>query len=97
MFNRITSATARPQLRSKVRLRVDPRTGHDILLYPERGLELNQTGTEIARLCTGVMTIADIEHHLARRYSDISPDEIRREVLYFLNALVGRGLIVCHD
>jgi hypothetical protein len=43
------------------------------------------------------MTIADIEHHLARRYSDISPDEIRREVLYFLNALVGRGLIVCHD
>src|SRR5438093_13532106 len=50
----MTSATARPQLSRKVRLRFDRRTGRYMLLYPETGLELNRTATEIACLCNVV-------------------------------------------
>ena len=93
MMNSMANGTARPRFRSKVRLRLDRHTGQYILLYPERGLELNQTAAEIARLCTGEWTINAIEQHLARTYVDVSPHEIKREVLQFLNALAGRGLM----
>jgi len=89
----MTSATARPQLSRKVRLRFDRRTGRYMLLYPETGLELNRTATEIACLCTGECTIDDIAQHLARIYVDLSTAEITRNVHDFLNTLAGRGLL----
>lgn len=93
MINSMTSATTKPRLNPKVRLRLDRRTGRYLLLYPERGLELNTTATEIARLCTGEWTIDDIADHLARIYVDVSPDDITRDLQDFLNALAGRGLL----
>ena len=89
----MTSATARPQLSRKVRLRFDRRTGRYMLLYPETGLELNRTATEIACLCTGECTIDDIAQHLAQIHTEISPVEITRDVLDFLKTLAGRGLL----
>jgi len=62
-------------------------------LYPERGLELNNTATAIARLCTGEWTIDEMLNHLARAYDDVSPNEIRREVCEFLDVLADRGLL----
>jgi coenzyme PQQ biosynthesis protein PqqD len=76
-----------------VRLRLDRRTGRYLLLYPERGLELNKTATEIARLCTGEWTIDDIVDQLARTYGDVSSEDMRRELQEFLHSLVGRGLL----
>jgi coenzyme PQQ biosynthesis protein PqqD len=64
-----------------------------LLLYPERGLELNKTASEIARLCTGEWTVDEIVLHLARRYVDVSSGEIKRHVGNFLAALAGRGLL----
>jgi len=89
----MTSATARPRLSPKVRLRFDRQTGRSLLLYPERGLELNETATEIARLCTGEWTVDDMTQHLARVYVDVSPVDIARDVHDFLTALANRGLL----
>ena len=85
--------TVKPRLRPKVRLRFDRRTGRHLLLYPEMGLELNNTATAIARLCTGEWTIDDMVDHLTRAYDDVAPSEVRREVCEFLEALAGRGLL----
>lgn len=87
-------ATVKPRLSPKVRLRFDRRTGHYLLLYPETGLELNDTATAIARLCTGEWTIDDMVDHLTRAYDDASPHEIRRELCGFLDVLADRGLLL---
>ena len=86
--------TVRPRLSQKVRLRFDRLTGRHLLLYPETGLELNNTATAIARLCTGEWTIDDMVDHLTRAYDDVSPHEIRREVCGFLDVLADRGVLL---
>jgi coenzyme PQQ biosynthesis protein PqqD len=89
----MTLTTIRPRLSQKVRLRFDRRTGRHLLLYPETGIELNNTATAIARLCTGERTIDEIVDHLTGAYDDASPHEIRREVCGFLDLLADRGLL----
>jgi coenzyme PQQ biosynthesis protein PqqD len=90
----MSSVNTRPRLSPKVRLRLDRRTDRYLLLYPERGLELNKTATEIARLCTGAWTIDDMVDQLARTYGDVSSEDMRRELQDFLNSLAGRGLLL---
>lgn len=89
----MTLATVRPRLSPKVRLRFDRRTGRHLLLYPETGLELNDTATAIARLCTGEWTIDEMVDQLTRAYDDASPDEITRAVRAVLGVLTDRGLL----
>ncbi|MGE3559759.1 MAG: pyrroloquinoline quinone biosynthesis peptide chaperone PqqD [Nitrospira sp.] len=84
--------TIRPRLSPKVRLRFDRRTGRYLLLYPETGLELNETATAIVRLCTGERTIEDIVDHLTRSYDDASRGEISGAVRKLLAVLADRGL-----
>ncbi len=86
-------STARPRLSAKVRLRFDRRTGRTLLLYPETGLELNRTATEIAELCRGDRTVDDIIGLVALRYGDCSPLDLKRDVETFLDTLAGRGLL----
>ena len=85
--------SSRPRLSPKVRLRFDRRTGHDLLLYPETGLDLNETAAKIARLCTGENAVEDIVHHLALIYDDVPSTIIEQDVNAFLNALAERGLL----
>ncbi|MGE0468278.1 MAG: pyrroloquinoline quinone biosynthesis peptide chaperone PqqD [Nitrospira sp.] len=89
----MTLVTIRPRLSPKVRLRFDRRTGCHLLVYPETGLELNDTATAIVRLCTGERTIEDMVDHLARAYGQAPPGEIRRAVCGFLRVLGDRGLL----
>ena len=93
MTNGMTGDIARPQLSPKVRLRFDRRTGRYLLLYPETGLELSRTATEIARLCTGEWTVDEIAQHLAQIHGEISVVQITRDVRGFLKTLAGRGLV----
>ena len=93
MTNRMTGDIARPQLSPKVRLRFDLRTGRYLLLYPETGLDLSRTATEIARLCTGEWTVDEIAQYLAQIHTEVSPGEITRDVRDFLTTLAGRGLV----
>lgn len=83
----------RPVLASKARLRKDGKTGRYLLLYPERGMELNATGVEIVRLCDGQSTVSDIVAALAGRYVSTPPDIVETEVLSFLGALQERALL----
>ena len=89
----MTLMTTRPRLSRKVRLRFDRRTGRHLLLYPETGLELNDTATAIVRLCTGERSIDDIVDHLTGSYRDASPGKISRAVREFLAVLADRGLL----
>ena len=93
MTNSMICDIARPQLNPKVRLRFDQRTGRYLLLYPETGLELSRTATEVARLCTGEWTVDEIAQHLGQIHTEISPVEITRDVVDFLKTLAGRGLL----
>ena len=93
MLNSMTGDRARPRLSPKVCLRADRLTGRELLLYPETGLELNRTATEIARLCTGERTVDDIARQLAHRYTHVSLVDITQEVREFLKTLADRGLL----
>lgn len=85
--------TSRPRLASKAKLRLDRRTGRTMLLYPEKGLVLSPTATEILKLCTGEWTVAGIVAALAARYTDQPAVVIEREVVEFLGAMAARGLV----
>ena len=86
-------ADARPRLAAKARIRFDRRTERYLLLYPERGLELNPTAADIARLCTGEHTVSEIAERLADKYPAQPRPAIEHEMLEFLDALAERGLV----
>lgn len=83
----------RPRLNPKVRLRMDRRTGRYLLLFPEAGLDLNATGSDILRRCTGEQTTDDIIQALADTHAGVAPAEIARDVRAFVMTLAERGLI----
>jgi len=84
---------ARPRLASKARLRFDKRTEQYVLLYPEKGLLLNRTGSSILLQCTGDNTVQLIIDRLGAEHDAGAPDVIGAEVLSFLGSLIDRGLV----
>lgn len=88
------TAGSRPRLATKARLRVDPRSGKHMLLYPERGLELSESAARIAKLCGQGLTVAGIVEKLAAQFADADHQRIEDEVLKFLRSLDERGLLV---
>jgi coenzyme PQQ biosynthesis protein PqqD len=88
----VISADTRPRIAAKARLRYDRKTGRTMLLYPEKGLVLNPTAAEIAKLCTGEHSVAVIVAKLGSQYGKDTAS-IEHEVLAFLSALADRGLL----
>lgn len=86
------SRDIRPRLAAKARLRYDRKSDRHMLLYPERGLVLNATGTDIVQLCTGEHTVGVIVEKLAAKYGRES-SAVEPEVMAFLGALAERGLL----
>ena len=82
----------RPRLAAKVRLRYDRKAERTMLLYPERGLVLNPTAADVAKLCTGEHTVSAIITRLSAQYGQDAAT-VEREVLGFLAALKERGLV----
>lgn len=81
-----------PRLAAKVRLRFDRHSGQHLLLYPERGMQLDATAAEILQLCDGSRTIAAVAGELAQRHHH--PDgAVESDVLRFLQQLSDRCLI----
>jgi coenzyme PQQ biosynthesis protein PqqD len=89
----VIPATGKPALAPKARLRFDRVSGGYMLLYPERGLALNGTAASILKLCDGERTLESIVIELHQQYVDRSGDEVRAEVVEFLEELVKRGLL----
>jgi coenzyme PQQ biosynthesis protein PqqD len=84
---------ARPALAPKARLRFDRTSGGYLLLYPERGLALNATAASILKLCDGALTVDGVVAKLQVEYADRSAEELRRDVLEFLEEMARRGLV----
>jgi pyrroloquinoline quinone biosynthesis protein D len=82
----------KPKLAPKSKLRLDPKTGKYILLYPEKGLLLNPTGAAILKLCDGERSLAAIIAALAVEFQS-DADVLRVEVLTFVQGLLDRGLL----
>ena len=83
----------RPRLARKARLRFDRKAERYMLLYPEKGLVLNDTATAVVKLCTGEHTVQDIIDALAATYQAQPREAIEREVLNFLAAMAERALL----
>ena len=82
---------ARPKLAPKARLRTDPVTGKKLVVYPERGLALNETGAEIVELCDGARCVREIIAALAERHGP--SESLRDDVRAFLQELADRNLL----
>ena len=82
----------RLNLASKVRIRYDRKAERFMLLYPERGLVLDEIAAEVVRLCVSGRTVgAVIEELASRRGQDRS--RLEHEVTRLLNSLLARGLL----
>jgi len=77
-----------PKLGKKARLRWDARSEQYMLVYPERGLLLNKTATEIVKLCDGTRSVEEIVATFAGR-----GDLACGEVSHFLEELKSRNLL----
>lgn len=86
------SRNAIPRLASKVRLRFDRHSGQHLLLYPERGMQLDPHAAEILQLCDGTRTIATVAAELAQRHHH-EVSTVESDVLAFLQQLQDRCLI----
>ena len=81
-----------PRLAPKVRLRFDRHSGQHLLLYPERGMQLDARAAEILQLCDGSRSIAGVAAELAQRHHHpVAAIEV--DVLAFLQQLQDRCLI----
>jgi len=92
MSRSVISFESRPRLAAKARVRLDRQTGRYVLLYPERGLELNSTAAEIVKLCTGEYSVDDIIARLIATRVGVRAD-VERDVVDFLDRLGARGLL----
>jgi pyrroloquinoline quinone biosynthesis protein D len=88
-----TPASARPRLASKARLHFDRHAQKHMLLYPERGMVLNETAVSILQLCTGEHTVEQIVERLHAASGGATREEVERDVQQFLDALRERALI----
>jgi pyrroloquinoline quinone biosynthesis protein D len=86
-------AGARPQLASKARLRFDRHTARHMLVYPDRGMELNASAAAILELCTGERSVAEIVDTLHARAATAAREDVERDVCAFLQSMLERRLI----
>jgi len=85
--------SAKPKLARKAVLRWDRFSGRNMLLYPERGLSLNEVASAIVRRCDGEHTVEAIIAELESSFRGAEEGCVERDVLEFLDQLVERGLL----
>jgi pyrroloquinoline quinone biosynthesis protein D len=85
---------ARPlRLARKARLRFDARSGRHLLLYPERGLELDESAARVAALLGQGLSAKALVDRLAAAHPAEPRARIEADVMAFLCALDERGLL----
>ena len=89
----IILASTIPKLAKKARLKLDRHSGKTMLIYPERGLELNDEAAAIATKLDGTRSIAVIADELAAEHAGAERAVIERDVVAFVRSLVEKGLI----
>jgi pyrroloquinoline quinone biosynthesis protein D len=74
-------------------LKWDAREKRYLLLYPERGLALSDTASEILKLCDGNHPVEAIVTELAASRPATRVETIRDDVLAFLGEMAKRGIV----
>jgi coenzyme PQQ biosynthesis protein PqqD len=78
-----------PKLAKKARLRFDRHSGGHMIIYPERGLALNDSAAAIAKRCDGTRTIAEIASELGHE----AGKDVTADVIAFIEQLEKKGLL----
>jgi coenzyme PQQ biosynthesis protein PqqD len=79
-----------PKLARKARLRFDRHSGKHMIVYPERGLVLNDSAVEIAKRCDGTRSVAVIVDELTAAFG---AGTIEQDVVAFVEDLRKKGLL----
>jgi coenzyme PQQ biosynthesis protein PqqD len=83
-----------PKIARRARMQWDAPESRWMLLYPERGLALNETAALVVKLCDGSRSVDEIIASLAAQSKDRgSVAEIDRDVRQFLARLTEKNLI----
>lgn len=90
-----------PKLAAKARLTFDRHDKKHVLLYPERGLVLNESGAAIVKLLDGTRTLARIIDDLCADHASPVEEnsapppraEVAADVLAFVAMLRDKGLL----
>lgn len=80
----------RPRLRGPARLKYDKARQTEMLLLPERVVNLNATAAAILRLCDGARTVSEIIGELETAYGQTG---LKEDVVEFLGQAADRGWI----
>jgi coenzyme PQQ biosynthesis protein PqqD len=89
----VISLELKPKLSKKARVQRDKVTGKNVLLYPERGLVLNETASMIVERCDGARTVQQIIDELAQKFTGATREQLTQEVVAFLQQLYDRTLL----
>jgi coenzyme PQQ biosynthesis protein PqqD len=81
------------RLAPRARLRFDRHAARQMLLYPERGLLLNVTASDIVTLCVEPRSVGAIVESLVEKYGEPNRAAIAADVLEVLRGLADRGLV----
>lgn len=84
-----------PKLASKARLRFDRHSGQHMIVYPERGLALNESAALIVKRCDGTRTVTRIVEELAVETNVAAGErtQLERDVVELLEQLAQKGLL----
>jgi pyrroloquinoline quinone biosynthesis protein D len=82
-----------PRLTQKARLKWDGRENRYLLLYPERGLALSDTASQILKLCDGSHPVEAIVDELAQTRPNTDREIIAADVASFLDQMRKRGIV----
>ncbi len=82
-----------PRLGRKARLKLDRHANKYMIIYPERGLELNDAAAAIAKKCDGSRSVAVIAAELAAEHEGAPRDAIEQDVVAFVSMLRDKGLL----
>ena len=80
----------RPKLRGPGRMKYDKTRQSDMLLLPERVVQLNVAAGAILWLCDGQRTIAQIIEELESKYDQSG---LRGDIVEFLSSAAERGWV----
>jgi len=82
--------TERPRVRGPGRMKYDKARNSDLLLLPERVVQLNEAAGAILWLCDGQRTIAQIIEELETKFDQ---SDLRGDIVEFLSSAAERGWV----
>ncbi len=90
LLDAVEAAHARPRLVGHARLR-EEEDGRTLVVLPERGVKLNESGKEILSLCDGSRSAVALAAELAERHPDV--EDLESDVHDFLEQMTKLGVL----